>query len=99
MLQNIELKHMPRLCSTEQNPKINQRQIERLQKLEEYKKKKAAEKEAAEKNKKKPFVVGKVRSNESDNKPSFFSKLSKNRYVKANFSSRNCYEYTILNHF
>jgi len=43
-----------------QNPKINQRQIERLQKLEEYKKKKAAEKEAAEKNKKKPFVVGKV---------------------------------------
>ena len=57
---------------TEQNPKLTQRQIERLQKLEEYKKKKAAEKEAAEKNKKKPFVVGKVRSNESDNGPSFF---------------------------
>ena len=72
MLENIELKHMPRLCSTEQNPKINQRQIERLQKLEEYKKKKAAEKEAAEKNKKKPFVVGKVRSNERDNEPPFF---------------------------
>ena len=47
--------------STEQNPKLSQRQIERMQKLEEYKKKKAAEKEAAEKSKKKPFLVGKVR--------------------------------------
>ena len=77
MLQNIELKHMPRLCSTEQNPKINQRQIERLQKLEKYKKKKVAEKEAVEKNKKKPFVVGKVRSHGSTNMPPFFYSFEK----------------------